>query len=58
MLPHPPLVIDLDGTLLRSDLLLETGLEFLRDQPQRCLQPLAWLARAVYWNSRCPASLP
>ena len=45
VLPHPPLVIDLDGTLLRSDLLLETGLEFLRDQPQRCLQPLAWLAR-------------
>lgn len=45
MLPHPPLVIDLDGTLLRSDLLLETGLEFLRDQPQRCLQPLVWLWR-------------
>lgn len=45
MPPHPPLVIDLDGTLLRSDLLLETGLEFLRDQPQRCLQPLAWLWR-------------
>lgn len=45
MLPYPPLVIDLDGTLLRSDLLLETGLEFLRDQPQRCLQPLVWLWR-------------
>lgn len=45
VLPRHPLVIDLDGTLLRSDLLLETGLEFLRDQPQRCLQPLAWLWR-------------
>lgn len=38
-----PLVIDLDGTLLRSDLLVETGLEFLRDQPHRLLMPLQWL---------------
>lgn len=41
----PPLVIDLDGTLLRSDLLMETGLMFLRDQPYRCLAPLQWLAQ-------------
>lgn len=38
-----PLVIDLDGTLLRSDLLVETGLLFLRDQPRRFLAPLQWL---------------
>lgn len=41
----PPLVIDLDGTLLRSDLLLETGLAFLRAHPLRALQPLAWLSQ-------------
>ena len=40
-----PLVVDLDGTLIRSDLLVETGLLFLRDQPHRCLAPLQWLAR-------------
>lgn len=41
---EPPLVIDLDGTLLRSDLLVETGLLFLRNQPHRFLTPLRWLA--------------
>src|SRR5690349_18009617 len=41
----PPLVIDLDGTLLRSDLLMETCLLFLRDQPLRLLQPLQWLLK-------------
>lgn len=40
-----PLVVDHDGTLLRSDLLLETGLAFLRDQPQRFFAPLRWLAQ-------------
>ncbi|WP_041655838.1 UbiA family prenyltransferase [Azoarcus sp. KH32C] len=40
---EPPLVVDLDGTLLRSDLLIETGLEFLRDKPLRALAPLQWL---------------
>ena len=39
----PPLVIDLDGTLLRSDLLLESGLLFLRSRPTRALLPLKWL---------------
>ena len=42
---EPPLVIDLDGTLLRSDLLVETGLLFLRDQPHRFLVTLQWLLR-------------
>jgi phosphoserine phosphatase len=40
-----PLVIDLDGTVLRSDLLLETWLSFIREQPQRLLAPLRWLTR-------------
>ncbi|MEB0122548.1 UbiA family prenyltransferase [Pseudomonas sp. CCI1.2] len=41
-----PLVVDLDGTLLRSDLLLETGLAFVRNQPLRLLQPFTWLAKS------------
>ena len=45
MVEEPPLVIDLDGTLLRSDLLMETGLVFLRDQPHRFFVPLQWLMR-------------
>lgn len=45
MVHEPPLVIDLDGTLLRSDLLVESGLQFLRDQPHRLFAPLQWLAR-------------
>lgn len=44
-LSQRPLVVDLDGTLLRSDLLVETGLAFLRDQPQRLFAPLQWLAQ-------------
>lgn len=28
-----PLIVDLDGTLLRSDLLLETGMAFVRHKP-------------------------
>lgn len=40
-----PLVVDLDGTLLKSDMLLETGLAFLRKQPTRFYMPLVWLLR-------------
>jgi 4-hydroxybenzoate polyprenyltransferase len=39
----PPLVIDLDGSLLHSDLLLESGLAFIRANPERALAPLLWL---------------
>ncbi|MDD2051574.1 UbiA family prenyltransferase [Pseudomonas putida] len=39
----PPLVVDLDGTLLRSDLLLETGVAFVRSHPLRLFKTLAWL---------------
>lgn len=42
---QPPLVVDLDGTLLRSDLLLETGMAFLRSQPLRLLAPVGWLVK-------------
>jgi len=39
-----PLVIDLDGTLIHSDLLLESGLSFLKRHPLRILSPARWLA--------------
>ncbi|MGH8334032.1 MAG: haloacid dehalogenase-like hydrolase [Pseudomonas fluorescens] len=41
----PPLVIDLDGTLLRSDLLLETGMAFVRHKPMSLFKPLSWLLK-------------
>ncbi|MDI1302843.1 MAG: UbiA family prenyltransferase [bacterium] len=41
----PPLVVDLDGTLLRSDLLMETGMAFVRHKPLSLLQPFAWLVK-------------
>jgi 4-hydroxybenzoate polyprenyltransferase len=40
-----PLVVDLDGSLLRSDTLIETGILFLRKNPGRLLAPLYWLSR-------------
>ncbi len=39
-----PLVVDLDGTLLRSDLLLETSMAFLRQQPLQFIKPFKWLS--------------
>ena len=41
----PVLVVDLDGTLLRSDLLLESSIAFLREHPLSGFKPLFWLAR-------------
>ena len=43
--PAPPLVIDLDGTLLRTDLLLETGVEFIRHRPLDLLKMMGWLIK-------------
>jgi 4-hydroxybenzoate polyprenyltransferase/phosphoserine phosphatase len=37
------LVVDLDGTLLRSDLLMETAMAFVRSQPLKALKMLGWL---------------
>ncbi len=45
MQEEPPLIIDLDGTLISSDLLVETGLLFLRDQPLGFPRLLVWLAK-------------
>lgn len=43
--PPRPFVVDLDGTLLRSDLLFESAMAFVRSKPWHCLKPLVWLCR-------------
>jgi 4-hydroxybenzoate polyprenyltransferase len=40
-----PLVIDLDGTLLRSDMLLESACAYVKANPHRFYRPLLWLMR-------------
>lgn len=40
-----PLVVDLDGTLIRSDVLVESGFAFLKSAPFSFYKPLLWLAR-------------
>ena len=39
-----PLIVDLDGTLLRSDMLLESAFAFVRHNPFHALAPLSWLS--------------
>jgi 4-hydroxybenzoate polyprenyltransferase/phosphoserine phosphatase len=39
-----PIVVDLDGTLINSDTLVESGFAFLRSSPQDFLKPLQWLS--------------
>ncbi|CAD6524406.1 UbiA family prenyltransferase [Paraburkholderia metrosideri] len=41
---HRPLVVDLDGTLIRSDVLIESGFAYLKTAPLRFYKPLLWLA--------------
>lgn len=38
-----PLVVDLDGTLLRSDVLIESAFAYLRHDPFKVLAPATWL---------------
>ncbi|WP_310626572.1 UbiA family prenyltransferase [Limnohabitans sp.] len=40
-----PLVVDLDGTLIRTDLLVESVSQFLIQHPFQCFKPLLWLLR-------------
>jgi 4-hydroxybenzoate polyprenyltransferase/phosphoserine phosphatase len=42
---NKPLVVDLDGTLIRSDILVESGFAYLKAAPHRCYEPLLWLIR-------------
>ncbi|WP_186270153.1 UbiA family prenyltransferase [Burkholderia gladioli] len=37
------LVVDLDGTLIQSDMLVESGLAYLKRWPHRFYRPLLWL---------------
>jgi len=43
--PAVPLVVDLDGTLVRTDLLVESVFLLIRQSPARILQLPLWLAR-------------
>ena len=40
---HHPLVVDLDGTLIRTDLLVESVSQFLIQHPVHFFKPLLWL---------------
>jgi 4-hydroxybenzoate polyprenyltransferase/phosphoserine phosphatase len=40
-----PLVVDLDGTLIRTDLLVESASQFLIQHPLQFFKPLLWLLR-------------
>lgn len=43
--PAPPLVVDLDGTLIRTDLLHESALQLARSRPLQALLLPVWLAQ-------------
>lgn len=43
--PHVPLCIDLDGTLIRSDLLVESAVSLLRTNPLYLFRFAGWLLR-------------
>lgn len=49
LLPQPPLVVDLDGTLIQTDLLHETTLLLARQSPLSLLALPLWLARGKAW---------
>jgi 4-hydroxybenzoate polyprenyltransferase len=49
ILAQPPLVVDLDGTLLKTDLLIESILELLRKQPFYLLLFPVWMLHGKAW---------
>jgi len=42
---YKPLAVDLDGTLIQSDMLIESGFAYVKKQPHRFYRPLMWLVR-------------
>src|SRR5215813_1854042 len=40
---EPPLFVDLDGTLVKSDLLIESLLALVKREPMACLSVIGWL---------------
>jgi 4-hydroxybenzoate polyprenyltransferase len=61
-----PIVVDLDGTLIKTDMLFESANQFITENPLRFWQPLVWLIRGrPYLKEQLaqryqfdPASLP
>ena len=61
-----PLVVDLDGTLILTDMLHESALSVLRDKPGKILRIPIWLIKGkaelkkslALYASFAPASLP
>ncbi len=49
LLSAVPLVVDLDDTLVRTDLLIESILSILRTSPWRLLSLPFWMARGTAW---------
>ena len=44
---HHPLVVDLDGTLIKTDLLLESASQFVLSRPWQAYKLLVWLAQGI-----------
>lgn len=42
---HPPLVVDLDGTLINTDLLVETAFECVGREPSIAIDLVGWMVR-------------
>lgn len=65
-LPSIPVIVDLDGTLIHSDMLHESVLRLMRDRPLRLLMIPLWIAQGKATLKRAvaqdvalePASLP
>jgi len=47
-----PLIVDLDGTLIRSDSLVELGLKFIKEDLLAPLKMMVWLMRGKAWLKR------
>ena len=55
-MPQLPLVVDLDGTLIKTDLLIESVLALLRKQPLYLFALPVWLMRGKAWLKHQVAS--
>lgn len=48
MSENTPLVVDLDGTLIKTDLLVETYICYVRINPVNLLKPLSWISKGKH----------
>ncbi len=59
MLTNRPLIVDLDGTLLRTDMLLESAFAFIRIHPLQAYSLFSWLmVGKANLKSRLAAAVP